>query len=93
MSSNKTRAIRRHHRERLIHKFFKQNMDTHFYVQDDRAAHEKWAMKNASVRTTCRSVKDCDCCCHPRKLHGNSKAALTMQEQRLALRVNDTEEE
>lgn len=88
----KTRAERRHHRERLIRKFYQQHMDTHYYDHRDRVSHEQWAAKYARVRVTCRSVMDCDCCCHPRKLHGNSKAALTMQEQRLALRIHDTEE-
>jgi hypothetical protein len=88
----KTRAERRHHRERLIRKFYRQHLDTTSGYGVTPEKHLEWAMKYARIRTTCRSVMDCGCCCHPRKTHGNSKAALTIQEQRLALRVNDTED-
>lgn len=91
--ASKTRAERRHHRERLIRKFYHQHLNTYSSLGwKNEQDHLDWALQFAKTRTTCRSVKDCDCCCHPRKIHGNGKNALTMQEKRLALRVKDTDE-
>jgi len=73
-----SRAARRHHRERIIAKRYRQ--DKRWGVGSVNEA--EWRFKNARVRANTGTLCSCSMCCSPRRLYGNGRAALTRQELR-----------
>lgn len=88
-----TRAERRHHRDRLIVKRFKEEHRRSWFMRDENTEERRSEnLRRAKLRTN--TAKPCSCwmCCNPRKNAGNSAAGKTWQEVRAQLNQNDPEE-
>ena len=72
------RAIRRHHRQRLIKRWEREHPERHGIL---RAVNEvEYRFLHARVFSTTRCVCSCWMCGNPRRYYGNAANALTRQE-------------
>ena len=78
MSRNTTRAVRRHHRNRILAKRYRQDRRYGFCAVNEA----EWRFRNARLRVNTGTLCSCWMCGNPRRLYGNGKAALTQQELR-----------
>lgn len=74
--ANRTRAERRHHRNRLIAKRMRQNSRYGVGLPNEA----QWRFMDARVRARTGTLCSCYMCCNVRGKYGNGKAALTFQE-------------
>lgn len=81
MSKNYGRAIRRHHRARVIAVEFDKRWNKSWVWKNDRSDEARTAVLLYATRAQ-RTARHCSCylCSNGRRKYGNSRAALTFQE-------------
>lgn len=74
--SSRTRSERRHHRDRILAKRYRQ--DSQWYLVVTNVA--EWRFKHARKRLNTGCLCSCRMCGNPRRYYGNSAAARTFKE-------------
>lgn len=74
------RSTRRHHRERMVAKRTRENANACYRAVNE----QEWRYMDARVRARTGRLCSCYICANPRSKYGNSLAALSIPEWRVA---------